>query len=472
MKKCNFNYELLNQYIIIMCFAIISLIVLIANPGYFNHDELQKLDHIYRSGLYDYLQQYVRIYAADSFGTPVRPLSFAIQGILALFIENNTFIVHLIAVVMHGIVACLFYTLLIKFNSDKKVALVASFIFILNPTSIIATGWSAALMDRLYVLFGLLTLILVMNFIFHRKSKIYLFFIFLTSFLSIISKETAMILPGLIIILLFKDISIIKTKRFWFAFGIWVLPIMIFLVIRLPAIINSFGKPTVKAYEASFSNIYDGLVVYFAYPFLIKLTEAMNWIFIEWYWLLLAIFIHFLVVLLIYLHHSLKYVFLYILLYFLFLVPVLLLPIKGSHYLYGSGLILSVAIASLIFIKNKFSAFNKLIAFSLLGLMFYHSYIVQHAVYKLGFCMNKIMITSESIYKSAGKPSKVVFQAEPGAEEHILYRLYTGRNRIGQTFLESLTVVPYKTKIQQDTLLIIMDKNCNSIIPRDKINND
>lgn len=454
-----------NSYFIIFGFSIVFLVLLIGNPGYFNHDELQKLDHIYMTSLVEYLDQYVKIYAADSFGTPVRPLSFAIQGFLALLMENYTVIVHLIAVIMHGIVACILYSILIRLELNKKIALTSSLIFVISPTSIIATGWSAALMDRLYVLFGLLTLLFVINYLIFNKSKIYLLLVFVSSFLSIASKETAMILPFLMLLFILKDFNYIKCKRFWISFIIWFIPIIIFLFIRIPAIINSFENPSVKAYSASFSNVIDGVLVYFTYPFIITLSEAGNWVFEEWKTLLLATIFHFLIIILIYLNNGIKYVLGYLFLYFIFLLPVLLIPIKGSHYMYGSGIVLSVIVASFIFEKNRL-LLNKIFGLICLIILFLHGVYIQFFVYDLGKCMNKMMITSESIYESLGKPEKVIFQAEPGVEEHILNRLYTGRNRIGENFLDELNVKPYNTIIPNDTLLILIDKNCRAVMKK------
>lgn len=450
-------------YIFIISFSIISLLLLIANPGYFSHDEIQKLDHIYKFGLLDYFHSYVKIYVGESFGVPVRPISFAFQGLLALFMENYPIIVHLSAVLMHAFVSCLLYFILIKLRVNKNIAFVSSMIFIISPTSILATGWSAALMDRLYVLFGLLTFILCIEYI-SNKSKVYLLYILFASILAMLSKETAIILPSLLFILLLKDIKILKLKEFWIAFSTWSLPIIIFLLIRLPSIMNSFGQPSVKSYEASFSNIYDGIFLYFTYPFMINMFEASTWIFFNWPSFLLAISLHLLLILAIYLNFGFKYFIGYLFLYFIFLSPVLLISIKGAHYLYGSGLIFSISIACLFFQNNKFKFFNKGLVVILIIFITVHSYKIQHYIYKMGNCMNTLSITSESIYKSIRKPQKVIFEAEPNSEEHILYKLYGVRNRIGDTFLESLKVLPYESQISDDIPLIIMDKNCKAYI--------
>jgi hypothetical protein len=449
------------DYVIIIGFSIVSLILLIANPGYYSHDELQKLDHIYQFGLGNYFQNYVTVQVGDAFGTPVRPFSFAIQGILALFMENYPVIVHFFGVLSHALVASLLYTLILQFGGSRQFALISALVFVVNPMAILATGWSAALMDRLYILFGLIALLAADRYVRLGSKSIYLFIIFFAATLSILSKETALVTPFLISLILIAKFSLIKTKRFWIATGIWITPIFIFMLYRLPALINSFENPAVGAYKASFSNVAEGIWVYFSYPFLIPLTEAINWVFLEPYWLWFAITIHLLLMILLSLNHTIKYALFYFIFFFLFVSPVLLIPIKAAHYLYGSGLIFSVVIASLLLAKGKFEKISRFFGLSILIIILIHSYYLQGFVYKLGSCMNKVMIASEGIYYSYGKPDNVTFQAEPGAPEHVLHRLYTARNRIGNSFPIDLKVSNEAIEPESDRLLIIMNNECS-----------
>ena len=168
---------------------------------------------------------------------------FFIQGLYTVFMEKYVVIVHLLDVITHAIVASLFYKLIVQLGGKKNVALLSALIFLINPMTTIATGWSAALMDRHYILFGLITLLAADRYVRFEEGKIYLLLIFLGSALSILSKETALILPALALIILLTQFELIKSKRFWTACVIWAMPIIVFFIYRLPALIVSFGTP-------------------------------------------------------------------------------------------------------------------------------------------------------------------------------------------------------------------------------------
>lgn len=447
-------------YLIIFVFTLCSLIILVSNPGVFSHDELQKLDHVYSFGLNDYFKQYLPIKVGNEFGTPIRPVAFFIQGILALFIEKYPVIVHFFGVLSHTFVAMVLYKLILQFHGSKKLALLAAIIFIINPMAILATGWSAALMDRLYILFGLLSLLFFDKYVRIKSKGYYLFLIFIFSSLAILSKETAIVLPSLALLILLKDLSKIKSKQFWIGILFWSLPIILFFIYRLPALINSFDNPVVGAYKASFSNVYDGLYIYFAYPFLATLTEAGNWIFLDNSWFLFGIILHIVLLIAIYLNFGFKYIIYYCILYFVFLSPILLIKIKAAHYLYGSGLVFSIAIASLIFSNSKYKIIYRYLAIFLLIVLFIHSYILQIFVYKIGSCMNVAMITSESTYKSFNAPSKVNFKVDVDAPGHILHRIYTGRNRIGEYYPIEFRISENNDNLDPTILTLTMNKEC------------
>ena len=111
---------------IILAVTIVGMVLLVANPGYFSHDELQKYDHVIRYGFENYLQAYLPIHQTSAFGAPVRPVSFFIQGVLALFMERYPVLVHLSAVLIHAVVGFLLYVAVGRFTPNKKLALLAS----------------------------------------------------------------------------------------------------------------------------------------------------------------------------------------------------------------------------------------------------------------------------------------------------------------------------------------------------------
>lgn len=449
-----------NDYVFIFAFSIVALVLLIANPGYFSHDELQKLDHIKELGLRNYLEAYVTLNQGSNFGIPVRPFSFLIQGVLACFMENYTVLVHLVAVLTHAMVGCLLYAVCKQFGAKRALALTIALIFVVNPLGTLATGWSAALMDRWYILFGLAAFICADKYIRGNSKSTNLFWVFLWSSLSILSKETAVILPALICITLFENVQLIKTKRFWQVVVVWCLPILLFMLYRLPALIASFGNPDVGAYKASLENVPEGVFVYFSYPFLTSTAEAGNWVFVSQTNMLAAIILHVFLCFSIARIHGVKSILFYLCGYFLFLAPVLLIPIRASHYLYGSSLVLSIGIGVLICQSWRSFPIPKLIGLGSLALLLVHSVVNQLFVYSVGQCMNTAMISTESAYASSSKPLHVDFQAEPGSTEYVLYRMAIGRNRIGNSYPLELSVSKWGEAPPESSLSLRMNDRC------------
>jgi hypothetical protein len=259
---------------------------------------------------------------------------------------------------------------------------------------------------------------------------------------------------------LLVDISLIKTKRFWKAVVAWCLPIALFMLYRLPALLASFGNPDVSAYKASLINIPEGLLVYSAYPFLISTAEAGNWVFVNTVQMVLAVVMHCFICLALLWVRGVKGILVYVCGYFLFLAPVLLIPIRASHYLYGSSIVLSIAIGYLILKGAKGFNVPRIVGLVALVLMLIHTAINQNFVYTLGQCMNVAMISTESAYVSSNKPKKVSFQAEPGATEHVLHRLYTGRNRIADSYPLELSVSKFGEVLPGDVLVLKMNSSC------------
>jgi hypothetical protein len=146
--------------------------------------------------------------------------------------------------------------------------------------------------------------------------------------------------------------------------------------------------------------------------------------------------------------------------FLLFLGPILLIPIKAAHYLYGSGLVFSCAIAAILMQGGKYRVYFSSFGIAVLALLVVHSFLIQQFVYSVGSCMNKVMTATESIYVSKGRPKAVDFQAETGAPEHILHRTFTGREQIGGAFPVRLSVLSAGTVSPEGTLHLVMNARC------------
>jgi hypothetical protein len=457
--SCNAVRDI-KSFLIIIGASLSGLILLLANPGYFSHDELQKYDHVLRYGFDHYISMYVKLQQTSAFGSPVRPFSFFVQGVLALFMDEYPVLVHLFAVMTHALVGCLLYVVANRFLKNKSLSLTIAIIFVLNPLAVLATGWSAALMDRFYILFGLITLLCAEKFIRQNASVFSLAWICFWSTMSILSKETAMILPGLLLLIVASDLSSVKSKRFWYAGVAWSIPILLFMLYRLPSILASFGAPSVTDYKASITNVPDGLMVYIAYPFIYSLTEANNWVFISSLAMWGGVFIHLLVVYFVGVKVGGRASIIYVLMYLLFLVPVLLIPIKGAHYMYGSSLVLSAGLGVVLFGKADKFYINKFFGGVAVLVLLAHAAVLQNFVYTQGGCMNKAMISTEAMYQANGRPAAVDFQAEPGAPNYVLMKINTGREQIGSWYPVKLTVSNWGDNSPDGALSLAMTAQC------------
>jgi hypothetical protein len=450
----------LKPYALILTITGLFTALLWANPGYFNHDEWQKFDYVSLYGLKSYVKTFVHLHTASSFGVPVRPLSFGIQGLLAPFTESYPVLLHGADVLSHGVVACLLYALVRRFGGTHALALVSAIIFACSPLAMLATGWSAALMDRYYILFGALALLSAHAYVLGSGKIIHLFTLLVTATCAMLSKETAIVLPALMVIILFAQPHSIKTRKFWIAGIIWSLPVILFLLLRLPGIVNSFSHTASGSYSASPKNIFNNLYVYLSYPFLVDLTGAGNFVFVHTPTRLAAIAAHFALVLVLLRKFGLMKTGLYCGLYVLFLVPVLFIPSKGAHYLYGSGLVLSVALAAILVDIKTNPVLSRIFALALMGVLLWHSVKIQLSVYRFGTCMERAMTSTEALFLSNGHPKAIDFRAEPGAPGYVLNRTYFGRNQITGERPIRFSFSKWGAEFPKDALVLVMNKQC------------
>ncbi|WJD64031.1 hypothetical protein [Pseudomonas kurunegalensis] len=269
-----------------------------------------------------------------------------------------------------------------------------------------------------------------------------------------------MILPGLLLLLVFCDVCVLKIKRFWIAGFTWALPIVAFLGYRLTAIIGSFGKPQVSDYKASVVNIPESQLVYSAYPFSYGLNEANGWVFLSVVAIGFALAIHALLVAFLGAAYGFKSIIAYVAMYFLFLAPVILIPINSAHYMYGSALALSVALAAIFYSKANTRFLGRAFVFCALAVLLVHSFNVQKFVYDQGRCMSRAMTSTEALYLSNGKPAAVDFQAEPGAPGYVLNKINTGREQIAEWAPVKLTVFNWGDTPAEGTLSLAMTSTC------------
>ena len=129
--------------LLLVGFAFLSSILLLANPGYFSHDELQKLDVVSDLGLWNYIQAYVNFPDVDDFATPVRPFSYLIQGLVAVAANHQPFVLHFADVLMHAGVGVLIFIGIGRVTGNRNLAWVAALIFLISPHATFAVAPSS-----------------------------------------------------------------------------------------------------------------------------------------------------------------------------------------------------------------------------------------------------------------------------------------------------------------------------------------
>jgi len=427
------NFSNLNVFFLLLLITVFSNIVLVSNPGYSNHDELQKLDHVIRYGLHDYISNYVKFYSGDNFGVPIRPFSFMVQGLIAPFMTNFPVAIHLLDVLVHSFTVFLVYILALLISKDRKFSLIGAVFFSFSPLAVYSVGMAGALMDRWYVLFAVTSLIFFLRFIEKDFNFGNGLMIILFSFLSIASKETAIVFPLLPFTFAFLDYKKLLDRKFWIGVFLISLPILLFIALRSPAIINSLKGAGVSGYAVSSDYIFRNTLIYFTYPFIFNLNESVNFVFVKNYIIIISLSIHILLIYLLFRFYSIKIALLYIFLYFIFLLPIIPINQSGAHYLYGSAIPLSFCISAIL-IKSINNIKILTFFFAVTLILLSHSIYSQISIYAIGDCMNKLLISTQTSFLSAGKPSCLAFKAQPGSMSYILGRTNTGREQVGTYF--------------------------------------
>ena len=414
-----FNLKIATLFFLI---TVISCTVLILNPGFYSHDELEIYDKVTRIGFFPFISDVIHAKPGLYFSQPYRPIPFAIEGFLSLFFDKHPWVVHLFNVITHALVSLiLFYTSKLIFN-NSRVALFSTIFFILNPLSIFAIGWSAALMDPLYILFTVTALFCAAKILkFDNFDRRFYLGIFFSSLAAILCKETAIVSPFIIFILLDKKI-LSNLNKFFKVFFIWLLPVLIYILIRLPSIFNSFnGNP--NSYHPAFSNILSNLFVYIVYPFLPNIGEAHTYKSAGYFVITLALAFQVFICIFLFRLNKYKALLVYLFGYILFLSPVILLSEASSHYLYGSSLALSVALGYISY-KAKYKIYTLFLVTCFLVLLI-HNFNIQKMFFNTGKCMTSI----DSFFKDLNhNRNEIIIKMDSNSPSWVIKRYTHQRN--------------------------------------------
>src|SRR3989344_5156947 len=165
------------------------------------------------------------------------------------FINNSLFglnplIYHLEALLLHLLNTYLFFILVRKVWQDKKIALISCLLYGTSAIHFLSLFYISSFQQIGQMFFIFLTIILFLNYQ-EKQNKKYLIFLVLTFILSLLSKETSIILPGLIFILEIirkPNQNYIELKKLLLKLSPFLLMITLYLLVRLLGFQSIFSQ--------------------------------------------------------------------------------------------------------------------------------------------------------------------------------------------------------------------------------------
>ncbi|MBP1745698.1 MAG: hypothetical protein H6Q54_313 [Deltaproteobacteria bacterium] len=410
--------------------GIILNLMLIMNPGYFSHDELELLGEskvLSLSGVH---------WKPPSLGAEYRPVARNFALLVFSLLGNYPQIIHLFNVLIHITIAFLVFHLAGRLAPElgKKFQVVVFLLFVASPMTTFGVGWSAAIYDSMYILFSLIVLwmFIIRNEGYFEGALRELFFfgaVFILSTLALLSKETAvMLVTYVLLLLLFRGFD----RKGVFGFIAVGAATALYAAIRFSSLMQIATENTVGYKVSLGKNVAHNFVQYFLYPFTPHVSE-IHTIFVlapKWELLSAAAMHMFIIVMLC--RWRVIYAVGYLAAFSVTLLPVLIINMTASHYLYAAAIPLSISLAYLV-CKPK----HRIVYPILLGsicLLLLHGFANQALFYWTGIHQQKILTSLSTVIRSADlKDSnqledKIVIVEEPGSPSWILRRVLKAIN--------------------------------------------
>ncbi len=402
--------------------------LVLANPGFFSHDEWERLDHIRGRGLWDFFRAYGLPHAGPEFGHPVRPIGFVQQGLSALLLEPAPFLAHLLDVLMHGLIASLLALALQRRGAPIGLALLAGLFFAASPLTIASTGWVAASFDRWLALFALLAAWAAWGILSDGITLRRGLALAAAATGAALSKEAAATLPLALLVVAgvhhaLNPGAAWPWRRVAVVLALGSLPVLAYLLVRLPAIEATLAGRTGAAgyYAPTGKFIGRSLSGYWNYPFLPHLTDFPRQARLGLPAFLGAGLLHAAFVALAGRWFGWRLAALYVAAYFVFLLPVLPLREPGAHYLYASALPLAVLTALLWREAWRRRARLALAVLAVgTGLMLANHAMGQWRLYRAGICQAAFLPALDAALAQQAGPIAIAFV--PGIRDAVARR--------------------------------------------------
>jgi hypothetical protein len=392
--------------------------IIVAAPGFYANDEWQKFDHLRLHGVEDFARAYGTLRPGPEFGYPVRPLGFLQQGVAAQWMQSAPWASHLVGVINHALVALTFVWVLRRAGVAGATAGLAGAFFVLSPLTTLATGWLAASFDQLYILFLLFAAAAIVKLPAGGLSSARAAWLLLATTAALLAKETAIVAPGVVLLTAFAMRSANPAGFSWRPYGaafvITLLPVVAYLLFRAPAITASLAGHADVAYTPDSRYAPHNAWRFFAFPFRVKLVEMSAAVFRSPWQPMAAATAHLLLIAAVGRLFGARFAWAYVAGYFVFLLPVLMLPNPGGHCLYGAALAMSLALAATLaqsWATRRYGLAVLVLAGA--GALLAHDVVIQRHLYAVGQCQSRFLASVDTLL--ATSPDRIVVVPEPDA---------------------------------------------------------
>ena len=173
------------------------------------------------------------LHSGAAYYRPLLTVSFILEA--SLF-GSTPFVFHLTNVLLHLLTALLVFKLIEKLGCSKKTSLLLSLFFLVHPSLTQAVSWVPGRNDSLLAIFVLSSFIFFLKFLETKKVSAYFFSIFFFA-LGLFTKETALILPALMLFYLWQN-YLLKKSIFIKLFVGWSIAILLWSPMRHIALSN------------------------------------------------------------------------------------------------------------------------------------------------------------------------------------------------------------------------------------------
>jgi tetratricopeptide (TPR) repeat protein len=381
-----------------------------------------------------------------TFYRPLLVVSFIIDGVIG---KMSLSMFHFTNILLHVLAVCLLFNLLVKLKTKENTAFLLSLVFLVHPSLTQAVAWVPGRNDSLLAVFVLASFLMLFRY-FEQKKAVYFVLHSLFFLLALLTKETSIVLPVLLLMslsLMYKE-KLFSKKEIILG-CVWVVSILIWYALRSNAIKLSAAAAPTQFLDNIEGNI-PALLLYtgkLLLPFNLSVMPTMP----DSTWLYGLFAIVFIVLAFVFTKTKMTGAIVFGTIWFiLFLLPILLIPKEFAFY-YEHRLYLPIIGVLIVFgqlqLKNRNAekVFNGIIvgvAILFSGITFVHS---NYFADKFKFWEQALATSPDSPYVNKILASIYYQEKMPEKAEEL--------------YLNALKLNPSESAVRNDLGVIYMEKN-------------